>query len=129
TKSTKEAKDGKAVSQIKDDKTIPQLNDDKAMPEWLTPILSALGGMGGSYMLFIKPLQERVDNLANQVSDLRGEVKELKHQNKELEKSLGEIEKKQSNAITNTISNVPVPNDYLPVKQPIGQVTYVKRRL
>ncbi|HEX7413661.1 MAG TPA: hypothetical protein VF411_06400 [Bacteroidia bacterium] len=122
TKSTKEAKDGKAISQVKDDKAISQPKDDKAMPEWLTPILSALGSMGGSYMLFIKPLQERVDALVDQVSDLRGEVKELRHQNKELERSLGDIEKKQNNTISHTV------NDYLPAKQVSGQVTYVKKR-
>lgn len=119
--------DTKITKEVKDDKVIVPSKDDKSTPEWLTPILSALGGMGGSYMFFIKPLQERMDILANQVIELRGEVKELKHQNKELEKSLGDIEKNQSNAISNTISQ-PV-NDYLPVKQPIGQVTYVKRRL
>ncbi|MHB8259997.1 MAG: hypothetical protein ACYDCN_05130 [Bacteroidia bacterium] len=116
---TQDAKDNK---EVKNDKVITPPKDDKSMPEWLTPIMSALGGMGGSYMLFIKPLQERMNTLADQVNNLRLEVKELQHQNKGLEKSLGEIEKNQSNAISNAInnaiSNVPesVPNDYLPVK-------------
>jgi hypothetical protein len=117
--------DAKNIKEVKDEKAIIPTKDDKGMPEWLTPILSALGGMGGSYMLFIKPLQERMDTLATQVIELGGEVKELRHQNKELEKSLGDIEKKQNS----TISNVPVPNDYLPVKQPIGKVSYVRKHL
>ena len=115
--------DEKNTKEVKDDKAITLAKDDKGIPEWLTPILSALGGMGGSYMLFIKPLQERMDMLANQVIELRGEVKELRHQNKELEKSLGNMEKNQNNAISQTV------NDYLPVKQPIGQVSYIGKRL
>ena len=112
--------DEKNTKEVKDDKAIPLAKDDKGIPEWLTPILSAFGGMGGSYMLFIKPLQERMDMLANQLNDLRGEVKELRHQHKELEKELGVIQENQSN---NPL------NGYLPVKQVNGQSSYIKKRL
>ncbi len=110
-KTAKESKEIKPVSDTKD--------ENKGMPEWLTPILSALGGMGGSYMLFIKPLQDRMDALANQVNDLRGEVKKLRHQNKELEEDLGEIQGNQNNPL----------NGYLPVRKTIAQGSYVKKRL
>ena len=97
------------------------LESDKAPPEWLTPILSALGGMGGSYMLFIKPLQERMAELSNQVIDLRSEVKELKQQNKDLEKEVEGIQLNQKNNLTEV--------GYLPVKKSIGQGSYLKKRI
>ncbi|MEO8760395.1 MAG: hypothetical protein ABI388_04565 [Bacteroidia bacterium] len=87
------------------------------MPEWVTPLLSALGSMGGSYMLFIKPMQERLNVLESQSSDLRSEVKELKHKNRDLEKALEGIEENQG-------SNL---NGYLPINKPNRQV--VKRRI
>jgi mevalonate kinase len=81
------------------------------MPEWVTPLLSALGSMGGSYMLFIKPMQERLNVVESQLSDLRSEVKELKHQNKNLERALEGIEENQG-------SNL---NGYLTVNKPNRQ--------
>ena len=110
-----ESKDNKATPETKNNK---EVKDDKGMPEWLTPILSALGSMGGSYMLFIKPLQDRMDALVIQVSDLREEVKELKQQNKELEKELEDIQQNQGGF-----------NGYLPTKKIIAQGSYVKKRV
>jgi hypothetical protein len=121
-KETKETKDPKEIANTKEiasTKEVKEVKDDKGMPEWLAPILSALGGMGGSYMLFIKPLQERMDALTNQIHDLRAEVKELKHQNRDLEKELGAIQEGQ---------NVNI-QDYLPVKKSNAPGSYVKRRL
>jgi len=86
--------DKKIIPEInitKEVKPVTEVKKEVETPEWLTPILSALGGMGGSYMLFIKPLQERMTELSNQVIDLRSEVKELKQQNKDLEKEVGNI--------------------------------------
>jgi len=115
----------KNIQEVKDDKAITQIKDDKAAPDWLAPIISALGSMGGSYMLFIKPLQERMERLANQLSDLWAETKELKQQNKEWEKSIKELEKSIKEMQENkSHSN----SDYLSVREPIGQGTYVKKR-
>jgi len=100
---------------------IKPIENDKAPPEWLTPILSAVGGMGGSYMLFIKPLQERMNTLANQVIDLQSEVKELKQQNRDLEKEVGNIQANQNNDVSEV--------GYLPIKKSIGQGSYLKKRI
>jgi len=113
---TEEIKDNKAAPEIKNSQVV---KDDKGMPEWLTPILSALGSIGGSYMLFIKPLQDRMDALVMQISDLREEVKELKQQNKELEKELEDIQQNQDSGF----------NGYLPTKKTIAQGSYVKKRV
>lgn len=50
------------------------------MPAWVMPILSALGSMGGSYMLWIKPLQDSFKAMSGQIEELRGEIRELKRQ-------------------------------------------------
>ncbi len=112
------------INVTKDEKPsigIKTLENDKAPPEWLTPILSALGGMGGSYMLFIKPLQERMNTLSNQVMDLRSEIKELKQQNKELKKEVESIQLNQKNDVSEV--------GYLPIKKSIGQGSYSKKRI
>ena len=124
--------DEKNTPQVKDDKVIVPPKDDKGTPEWLAPILSVLGGMGGSYMLFIKPLQERIERLVNQMSDLRAETRELKQQNKEKEKSIKEMEKslkELERSVKELQENKShASSDYLSVQQPIGQGTYVKKR-
>ena len=102
-------------------KPITEVKNDKDAPEWLTPILSVLGGMGGSYMLFIKPLQERMTELSKQVIDLRSEVKELRQQNKDLEKEVGDIQVSQKNDVSEI--------GYLAIKKPIGQGSYLKKRI
>ena len=87
------------------------------IPEWVTPLLSALGSMGGSYLFFIKPLQERMDTMASHLDDLREEIKELKRQNRDLENDLEALQESQGNNL----------NGYLPVNKPTHQG--VKRRM
>lgn len=55
-------------------------NKDEGMPAWVMPILSALGSMGGSYMLWVKPLQDSFKAMSDQIEELREEVRELKRQ-------------------------------------------------
>lgn len=95
--------------------------DDKGMPEWLTPILSALGSMGGSYMLFIKPLQERMDAVTNQINDLREEVKELKQQNIDYRLELQNVNSQLENNLNGA--------GYLTIKKTIQQGNYKKGRI
>ncbi len=95
--------------------------DDKGIPEWLTPILSSLGSMGGSYMLWIKPLQDRMDVLTNQMHDLKNEIKQLTKQNDDLHEELDEIKSLSENSLSG--------NDYLPIKPSIKIGSIVKRRI
>jgi hypothetical protein len=95
--------------------------DDKGIPEWLTPILSSLGSMGGSYMLWIKPLQDRMDSLNNQMNDLKNEVKELTKHNNGLEDELDEIKSQLKNNLSG--------NDYLPIKPSIKNGSIIKKRI
>jgi hypothetical protein len=66
-------------------------NKEEGMPAWVMPILSALGSMGGSYMLWVKPLQDSFKAMSDQIEELREEVRELKGKRKP-EKFEGEDE-------------------------------------
>ncbi len=68
-------------------------NKEDGMPAWVMPILSALGSMGGSYMLWVKPLQDNFKAMSDQIEELREEVRELKRKNnREAEELEGEEE-------------------------------------
>jgi len=70
-------------------------NKEEGMPAWVMPILSALGSMGGSYMLWVKPLQDSFKAMSEQIEELREEVRELKRKNNcEAEELDGEDEEK-----------------------------------
>jgi preprotein translocase subunit YajC len=64
-------------------------NDSKGIPSWLTPLLSGLGSMGGSYMLWVKPLQDNFKAMAEQIETLKDEIREIKHKQKEVDRNFG----------------------------------------
>lgn len=61
-------------------------DQDKGIPSWLVPILSGLGGMGGSYMLWVKPLQDNFKAMAEQIEDLKDDVAEIKQKQKQVDR-------------------------------------------
>ena len=114
------AEEKKEDKETKEPRDSEQPKDNKGMPEWLAPIVSALGSMGGSYMIWIKPLQERMDKLTDQVNDIKAEVKELRQQNKEYEKELENVNLQLENNLSG--------EHYLPIKQSNGQGSFSKKR-
>ena len=62
-------------------------NDSKGIPSWLTPLLSGLGSMGGSYVLLVKPLQDNFKAMAEQIETLKDEIREIKHKQKEVDRN------------------------------------------
>ena len=56
------------------------------MPSWLVPILSGLGSMGGSYMLWVKPLQDNFKAMAEQIEDLKDDIAEIKLKQKQVDR-------------------------------------------
>ena len=62
-------------------------NDSKGIPSWLTPLLSGLGSMGGSYMLWVKPLQDNFKAMAEQIETLKDDIREIKHKQKEVDRN------------------------------------------
>lgn len=67
-------------------------NKEEGMPAWVTPILSALGSMGGSYMLWVKPLQDSFKAMSEQIEELREEISDLKQQQKNKQDSLNGVD-------------------------------------
>jgi hypothetical protein len=66
---------------------------EKGMPDWLMPILSGLGSMGGSYMLWVKPLQDNFKAMAEQIEDLKDDIREIKQKQKEVDRNFsGKLE-------------------------------------
>lgn len=55
----------------------PQPAMPAGMPEWLMPLLTGLGTMGAEYMLFIKPLQEKVEQQSQVIKDQGERIDEL----------------------------------------------------
>lgn len=55
---------------------------DASVPEWLMPILTGLGSLGGTYALWVRPLQEGLKKMSEEIQNLKEEVAELKHQSK-----------------------------------------------
>jgi hypothetical protein len=90
---------------------------DKGMPAWLSPLLSAIGSMGGSYMIWIKPLQTSMELLTGQVKTLQDEIRELKKQNRELKGIKSEPEETYET------------ESYLPVKRSDRPSFFSKRRI
>jgi hypothetical protein len=81
---TKKVERPKPVTEVKKTVDPPA---EKGMPEWLPPILSALGGMGGSYLLWLRPLQAKVELLSEELKQTKEELKDLKLANRELQRS------------------------------------------
>ncbi len=103
--------------------------DDKTIPEWLTPVLSGLGSMGGSYMLWIKPLQDKMDALVKQFNELESELDDLRENNRELAQQSKELEKELNGLQENQACQSNSRNDYLPIKKPNCQVSLFKKRI
>ena len=129
---TNDKKQTAKTSQLGKEKRIPSLSTNKTdsnMPEWLAPIFSALGSMGGSYLLFIKPLQDKVNDLTQQFREVKEEAKQLKQENvkckeaiEKIIKQVEDIRKQQSQSSANGY-------DYFQLKKPNNQTGYLQKRI
>lgn len=50
------------------------------VPDWVMHLLTGAGSMGGSYLLFIKPLQEKFDDMQKQITDQNETIEVLQAQ-------------------------------------------------
>lgn len=75
-----------AEENTKTGSTQEEQGKDKGIPSWLVPILSGLGSMGGSYMLWVKPLQENFKVMAEQIETLKDDIEEIKQKQKEVDR-------------------------------------------
>lgn len=102
--------DSKDNSQSKSQKTMNSNNQNNNtnnqsggvnVPDWVMHLLTGAGSMGGSYLLFIKPLQEKFDDLQKQITSQNEIIEDLQIQIKQLlrkqgNKSLSGIKKESS---------------------------------
>lgn len=56
-----------------------------AVWEWLRPILSGAGAMAGTYFMWIKPMQEKMDTMNSKIADQEKYIKNLESDIDELE--------------------------------------------
>lgn len=82
-----------------ENKKTQEKKDEKGIPAWALPILSALGSMGGSYMFWVKPLQDSFKAMSNQIEKLKDEIEELRdqmEQEKELRQEMNGLEEEEN---------------------------------
>lgn len=48
-----------------------------SIPEWVTHLLTGLGTMGAQYMLFVKPIQEKAEQQAEQIRKMQKRIDKL----------------------------------------------------
>ena len=75
-----------AEENTKTNSILDDLSKEKGVPSWLAPLLSGLGSMGGSYMLWVKPLQDNFKAMAEQIETLKDEIREIKQKQKEVDR-------------------------------------------
>lgn len=59
-----------------------------AVWEWLKPILSGAGAMAGTYFMWIKPMQEKMDTMNSKITDQEKYIKNLEAEIDDLENVL-----------------------------------------
>jgi uncharacterized protein HemX len=55
-------------------------NTNSNSPDWLMHLLSGAGALGGNYLLFIKPLQEKFDAMNQSIINQGKAIKEMQEQ-------------------------------------------------
>ena len=55
-------------------------NANNNSPDWLMHLLTGAGALGGNYLLFIKPLQEKFDAMAKAIQSQEEMIEELQEQ-------------------------------------------------
>ncbi len=86
--STNKNADKTESNQSNNEKTMNNNSNNQAggmnVPDWVMHLLTGAGSMGGSYLLFIKPLQEKFDDMQKQITDQKETIEVLQAQIKQL---------------------------------------------
>lgn len=54
--------------------------DGLNIPDWLKHILTGAGSLGASYFLFIKPLQDKMEEMQKEIYDQKDKIKDLENE-------------------------------------------------
>ena len=91
-----EENEGKTKSEENTDKTKDKQSNpfenfnfkDLNIPEWLMHLLTGLGTMGANYMLWIKPIQDKMDAMNLQILNQQNRIRELEGRQDRLSRQL-----------------------------------------
>ena len=50
------------------------------IPEWLKHLLTGAGSLGANYFLFIKPLQDKLEEMQKEISQQKDKIKDLENE-------------------------------------------------
>lgn len=50
------------------------------IPDWLKHLLTGAGSLGANYFLFIKPLQDKMDEMQKEISQQKDKIKDLENE-------------------------------------------------
>ena len=65
--------------------------------EWIKPLLSGAGAMTGTYFMWIKPMQEKMDTMNSKITDQEKHIKNLEGEIDELESMIHRPSHKSEN--------------------------------
>ncbi len=54
--------------------------DGFTIPDWLKHLLTGAGSLGANYFLFIKPLQDKMEEMQKQISQQKDKIKDLENE-------------------------------------------------
>lgn len=69
--------------------------------EWIKPLLSGAGAMTGTYFMWIKPMQEKIDAMNSKITDQEKHIKNLEGEIDELENMSNRPSRKAENSTEN----------------------------
>lgn len=104
----------KAKTSSQSDKTNQsgQTNQNTNSPDWLMHLLTGAGALGGNYLLFIKPLQEKFEamnqaiiNHEKVIKDMQEQIEVLHHKIKKAKQKEEEIKEQGEDELFTTKRN------------------------
>lgn len=66
------------------------------VPDWVMHLLTGVGSMGGNYLLFIKPLQEKFDELQKQITKQKEVIEDLMDEVEQITRKLKKEQVKEN---------------------------------
>lgn len=81
--------------------------------EWLKPLLSGAGAMTGTYFLWIKPMQEKIDAMTTKINEQEKQIIRLEHEVDDLGKEFARAATKKEESNDNVKG---IKDDYFEIR-------------
>jgi hypothetical protein len=108
-------------------KETPKSEGEK-IPAWLLSILSTAASMGGSYMLWIKPLEDKLDLLAKELKETKLDLKELELEHNELEKKYRSLKQEKVQNLNGKKEDESEEEELIPIRKTYSPQHYKFRK-